>query len=105
MKNVDEFVKKYWTYPKTLNGQLEYYKELNDKIEYCLSRKKVYDKLISDKKTSKSMGKLSFKEQWELYRIVDNLISRSSGNYTYLGIDLLELRHQLESVYSEVLDM
>ena len=50
MKKVDEFVKADRTYPKTLNGQLAFYKELNDKIEDCLSRKRVYDELISDKK-------------------------------------------------------
>ena len=104
MKKVDEFVKTNRTYLKTLNGQLAYYKELNDKIEDCLSRKKVYDELISDKKNIKEIDKLSFKEQWQLYKIVDNLISKSSGDYTYLGIDLLELIKRLESVYKEVLD-
>ncbi len=104
MKKVDEFVKADRTYPKTLNGQLAFYKELNDKIEDCLSRKRVYDELISDKKNIKEIDKLSFKEQWQLYKIVDNLISRSSGDYTYLGIDLLDLIKRLESVYKEVLD-
>ena len=104
MKSVDEFVRKDWTWPETLKGQIENYKELNDRIEDCLSRKEQYDKLISEEKNNEENGKLSFKEQWGLYSIVDNLIRKSSGNYTYLGVDLLDLRQRLESVYKEVYD-
>ena len=104
MKSVDEFVRKDWTWPETLKDQIENYKELNDRIEDCLSKKEQYDKLISEEKNNEENGKLRFKEQWELYSIVDNLIRKSSGNYTYLGIELLDLRQRLESVYKEVYD-
>ncbi|MEE3342732.1 MAG: hypothetical protein VZS44_01420 [Bacilli bacterium] len=104
MKSVDEFVRKDWTWPETLNGQIENYKELNDRIEDCLSRKEQYDKLISEEKNNEENGKLSFKEQWGLYSIVDNLIRKSSSNCTYLGVDLLDLRRRLKNVYKEVYD-
>ncbi len=104
MKSVDEFVKENCEGPKTLAGELACYQELNTKIEDVLSKKKVYDALINDKQNSNKTNKLSFKEQWDLYRIIDNLIKKSSGEYTYLGIDLLNLKNRLENVFSIALN-
>ena len=99
MKSADEFVRKN---DETFNDQFESYKELNDIIKDKLSKKEVYDKLISEEKDNEENSELTFKEQWSLYCIVDDLIRRSSGDYIYLGVDLLKLRERLENVYKDV---
>ena len=71
MKNVDEFVKKDWAWPKTLSGQIKNYNKLKNKIECCLSRKEEYDRLINEERTPEESDKLSFKDKWGIYSIID----------------------------------
>ena len=104
MKNVDEFVKKDWAWPKTLSGQIKNYNELKYKIECCLSRKEKYDRLINEERTSEENDKLSFKDKWGIYSIIDNLIRNSSDDCTYLGVDLQDLKQHLEDEYKDVAD-
>ena len=105
MKNVDDFVRDWpWVWPKTLHGQLKFYNDYNRLINHNLSEKQGYIKLLSDESID-SNYQLSFKEQWELYSIINNLIRKNfanSDNPTYLGIDLINLRQRLESVYKDV---
>ena len=107
MKNVDDFVRDWpWVWPKTLHGQLKFYNDYNRLINDNLSKKQVYIKLLSDESID-SNYQLSFKEQWELYSIINNLIRKNfanSDNPTYIGIDLINLRQRLESVYKDVHD-
>ena len=105
MKNVDKFVRKSSVLPETLKALIDHYKELDDRIKICLSKKLEYDKLISAENNSEeNVDELSFKEQWGLYSIVDSLIRKSSGELTYLGVNLPELRKRLKSVYKDLSD-
>ena len=101
MKSVNDFVRKDWAWPDTLDEQIEYYKEINKRLEDCLSQKKAYDDLLSDENTSKDESGLSFKERLSLYNIINNLIARGLN---YSDVDLFELRRRIESVYPDIRD-
>ena len=88
MKSVDDFVRDWpWVWPKTLHGQLKFYNDYNRLIIDNLSKKQFYIKLLSDESID-SNYQLSFKEKWELYSIINNLI-------TQRHLDSLKLRSDI----------
>lgn len=101
MKNKDNFVRKCAVGPKNLDGQIEYYNEVNNKINDCLEKKKEYEEEIN--KEEKSTNKnLSFKEQLELYLVIIDLIKKEKENY--YNIDLVELKKRLEIIFDKIND-
>lgn len=104
MRNKDELVRKnLWISLKSFIGQRKHYEELNLEIEKAEQQLSIYEKLL---KTEISEDKkINFKDELELYTILDTLIMEQfnrTGNTNYAGIDLSSLRRKLYFSFENV---
>ena len=100
MKNIDIFVNKKYDCD-TFKSKIEEYKELNKKIELCINKLNEYNELLNN--DIKDTNNLSFKDQYQIYKIIEDL-DRKNDNNTYLDIDLLSLKTHLNSTFKELND-
>jgi len=104
MRNKDELVRKnLWISLKSFIGQRKHYEELNLEIEKAEQQLSIYEKLL---KTEISEDKkINFKDELELYTILDTLINEQyyrTGKTNYAGIDLSSLIRKLYFSFENV---
>lgn len=105
MKNKNDFVyknndDKLATLEEVINNS----KELNKTITAIKNKLKQFDDLLDNPDNKDNINIITFKEQKELYRVIDFLIQYDGRPFDFkrMGIDLFNLRSKLESSFNEL---
>lgn len=105
MKNKNDFVyKKNDNWISTLEEAVAKSKEVRKKIEDLKTRLEELDDLLENSDDNENINLINFKEQTELYRVIDFLIQYNGRPFDFkrMGIDLFNLRSKLESNFNEL---
>ena len=94
MKDKDDFVSKKNILTTTLEGNIEYYSELNAIIEGVRTVNDYYKDLLK-KDDSEEKG-LSFKDQYKIFELINKEALRSENKY------LIELKEKIRKLFPEV---
>ena len=108
MESKDDFVDKYKSYygsgDDTLSDCIDSYNFYIKSYDEFMAKKNMYDKRLSDDSECDPF-QFSFKEQWDLYQIVDKcLCKKQNGKDFYPNVDLEGLKRKIRSLYSDVND-
>ena len=101
MKNKEDFVVKRGNDNFTFEDVLNKYNEIKEEINDKQSEKDGYEKL-KDEEVNESSSELSFKEQLEIYELINGTIKYDDPKK--FGIDLRTLRGRVNWVFGRVYD-
>ncbi len=90
--------------PRILGNNVDYHKQLVDELAKVSAEKSKLEDELNDGKPG-SKNEFSLKEQYDIYSIVNELIKQESGDYTFAGVNLVELRNRITEVFSKVFQL